>query len=91
MCRKVVIIRYSEISLSRKTTNQRDDNKLSYFRKTTTLKALNFTKPVEGCVTFLRLKLLYIKYEDLILFVILPCILISSKLFLSTNALFIKT
>jgi len=52
MCRKVVIIRYSEISLSRKTTNQGDDNKISYCRKTAAIKALNFTKPVESGIIF---------------------------------------
>ena len=36
-------IRYSEISLSRETTNQRDDNKLSYFRKIDAIKVSHFT------------------------------------------------
>jgi len=51
LCAEKLIIPYSEVSLIRKTTNQRDD-KLSYCRKRAAIKALNFTKPVESCIMF---------------------------------------
>jgi len=59
-------IRYSGISLSRKTTNQRDVNKLSYFRKTAAIKELYFTKTGRELYNILKTKILYVKYEDLV-------------------------
>jgi hypothetical protein len=38
--------------LSRKTTNQREDDELSYLKKTAAIKTLNITKPVDSCIIF---------------------------------------